>query len=122
MLDTWETLVVSMSNSTPNGVLSLSQVTSSLLHEETRRKPVRLDNAQITEKKGRTKSKGPKGSRGRGRYRGKSHTRKKSGKCFIVAMKTTLRRISLLGRRNKRKPTIRRRMELRTLWLLLNMK
>ncbi|KAG5549866.1 hypothetical protein RHGRI_014986 [Rhododendron griersonianum] len=36
--ETWETLVVTVSNSAPDGVVSKSQVTSSLLNEETRRK------------------------------------------------------------------------------------
>ncbi|KAF7138424.1 hypothetical protein RHSIM_Rhsim07G0110100 [Rhododendron simsii] len=35
---TWETLVVTVSNLAPDGVVSMSQVTSSLLNEETRRK------------------------------------------------------------------------------------
>ncbi|KAF7129215.1 hypothetical protein RHSIM_Rhsim10G0143100 [Rhododendron simsii] len=36
--ETWETLVVTVSNSAPDGVVFMSQVTSSLLNEETRRK------------------------------------------------------------------------------------
>ncbi|KAA8550233.1 hypothetical protein F0562_001917 [Nyssa sinensis] len=36
--DSWETLVVTMSNSAPDGKLSMGQVSSSLFNEETRRK------------------------------------------------------------------------------------
>ena len=36
--DSWETLVVSLSNSAPNGVLQLAMVRDSLFNEETRRK------------------------------------------------------------------------------------
>lgn len=36
--DSWETLVVSLSNSATDGKLTMSQVTSSLLNEELRRK------------------------------------------------------------------------------------
>ena len=36
--ESWETLVVTVSNSSPDGVVTMSQVTSNLLNEETRRK------------------------------------------------------------------------------------
>ena len=36
--DSWETFVVSLSNSAPDGVLSLSMIKDSLYNEETRRK------------------------------------------------------------------------------------
>lgn len=36
--DSWETLAISVINSAPDGVLSMNQVTASLLNEETRRK------------------------------------------------------------------------------------
>ncbi|KAA8526119.1 hypothetical protein F0562_007781 [Nyssa sinensis] len=38
LLDSWETLVVTMRNSAPDGKLSMGQVSSSLFNEETRRK------------------------------------------------------------------------------------
>ena len=40
LLDNWETLVVLLSNSAPNGVLQLAMVKDSLFNEETRRKDV----------------------------------------------------------------------------------
>ena len=36
--DSWETLIVSLSNSAPNGVLQLAMVKNSLLNEETKKK------------------------------------------------------------------------------------
>ena len=44
--DSWETLVVSLSNSVPNGVLQLAMVKDSLFNEETRRKDMGKDDAQ----------------------------------------------------------------------------
>ena len=40
--DSWETLVVSLSNSAPDGVLTLKMVKESMLNEENRRKERRL--------------------------------------------------------------------------------
>ena len=63
LLDSWETLVVSFSNSAPNGVLQLAMVKDSLFNEKTRRKDVGKDNAQAldTENKGRSKTRNSKG-------------------------------------------------------------
>ena len=43
--DSYETLVVSLNNSAPNGVLQLAMVKDSLFNEETRRKYMGKDNA-----------------------------------------------------------------------------
>ena len=43
--DSWETLVVSLSNSAPNGVLQLAMLKDSLLNEETKRKDTGKDIA-----------------------------------------------------------------------------
>ena len=61
--DSLETLVVSLSNSTPNGVLQLVMVKDSLLNEETRRKDMGKDiaHALVIENKGRSKSRSSKG-------------------------------------------------------------
>ena len=61
--DSLETLVVSFSNSTPNGVLQLVIVKDSLLNEETRRKDMGEDiaHALVIENKGRSKSRSSKG-------------------------------------------------------------
>lgn len=58
--DSWETLAVLVS--APDGVLSMSQVKSALLSEETRRKAAGSSSqseALVTENRGRSKSKGP---------------------------------------------------------------
>ena len=43
--DNYETLVVSLSNSTPNDVLQIATVKDSLFNEESRRKDMGKDNA-----------------------------------------------------------------------------
>ncbi|KAA8515440.1 hypothetical protein F0562_018949 [Nyssa sinensis] len=56
--DSWETLVVTMSNSAPDGKLSMGQVSSSLFNEETRIKLASTNNAQalVSENRGRRKT------------------------------------------------------------------
>ena len=56
--DSWETLIVSLSNSAPNGVLQLAIVKDSLLNEETRRNNMGKDIAYtlVTKNRGRSKS------------------------------------------------------------------
>ncbi|PKI48982.1 hypothetical protein CRG98_030569, partial [Punica granatum] len=60
LLDNWDTLVVALSNSVPNGKLSLATMTDSLFNEKTRKKSsgifIRSD-ALITEQRGRSQSK-----------------------------------------------------------------
>ncbi|KAJ8466528.1 hypothetical protein OPV22_029080 [Ensete ventricosum] len=67
LLESWETLVVSLSNSAPDGIVTMSQVTSSLLNEELRRKnssTSQIDSqALVSENRGRSKSKDRSGSR-----------------------------------------------------------
>ena len=76
LLDNWETLVVSLSNSASNGVLQLAMVKDSLLNEETRRKDMGKDIAQalVTENRGRSKS---RSSKGRGKSRSWSESKGK---------------------------------------------
>uniref|UniRef100_A0A2N9FMC5 Integrase catalytic domain-containing protein n=1 Tax=Fagus sylvatica TaxID=28930 RepID=A0A2N9FMC5_FAGSY len=61
--DIWEILVVSFSNSAPNGVLQLAMVKDNLFNEETRRKDVGKDNAHalVTKNRGRTRGRNSKG-------------------------------------------------------------
>ncbi|KAJ8498998.1 hypothetical protein OPV22_009550 [Ensete ventricosum] len=65
--ESWEILVVSLSNSTSDGIVTMSQVTSSLLNEELRRKnsaTSQIDSqAIVSENKGRSKLKDRSGSR-----------------------------------------------------------
>jgi hypothetical protein len=66
--NSWETLVVSLSNSAQNGVLQLVMVNDSLFNEEIRRKDMGKDDAQalVTENRGRSKG---RNSKGRGKSR-----------------------------------------------------
>ena len=78
--DSWETLVVLPSNSTPNGMLQLAIVKDSLLNEETRKKDMGKDiaHALATENRRRSKS---RSSKGRGKSRSRSESKGKF-KCF----------------------------------------
>ncbi|KAG8382350.1 hypothetical protein BUALT_Bualt05G0068200 [Buddleja alternifolia] len=78
--DSWDTLVVSVSNSAPNGDLTLQVVKDCLLNEEFRRKEQAFSteqNALVTEnsdKRGRNKNRGPQHqrdkSRGKSKFKG----------------------------------------------------
>ncbi|KAJ8476439.1 hypothetical protein OPV22_020166 [Ensete ventricosum] len=65
--ESWETLVVSLSNSAPDDIVTMSQVTNNLLNEELRRKnsaTSHIDSqALVLENKRRSKSKDRSGSR-----------------------------------------------------------
>jgi gag-polypeptide of LTR copia-type/Zinc knuckle len=78
--DSWETLVVTISNAAPNGVVTMSTVTSSLFNEETRRKSTDTNGAQalVTENRGRAEYR--QQSRGRSKSRGKSKS--KGRQCY----------------------------------------
>ena len=78
--DRLETLAVSLSNSTSNGVLQLAMVKDSLLNEETRRKDMGKDiaHALVIETRGRSKS---RSSKGQGKSRSRSESKGKF-KCF----------------------------------------
>ncbi|KAG8377494.1 hypothetical protein BUALT_Bualt08G0038700 [Buddleja alternifolia] len=78
--DSWDTLVVSVSNSAPNGDLTLQVVKDCLLNEQSRRKEQAFSteqNALVTEnsdRRGRNKSRGPQHqrdkSRGKSKFKG----------------------------------------------------
>ena len=78
--DSWETLVVSLSNYAPNGVLQLAMVKDSLFNEETRRKDMGKNNAQalVIENRGRSNT---RNSKGRGKSRSQLESKGKF-KCF----------------------------------------
>ena len=90
LLDNWETLVVSLSNSSPNGVLQLTMVKDSLFNEETRRKDMGKDNAQtlVTENRGRSKT---RNSKGHSKSRSKLELKGKF-KCFYCDKEGHIRR------------------------------
>ena len=76
--DSWEMLVVSLSNSAPNGRLTMSMVKDALINEEARRKDVGINqsHALVMERRGRQQG----GSRGKGRGRSKSRGRSTDGR------------------------------------------
>ncbi|KAG8383556.1 hypothetical protein BUALT_Bualt04G0025900 [Buddleja alternifolia] len=75
--DSWDTLVVSVSNSAPNGDLTLQVVKDCLLNEESRRKEQAFSteqNALVTEdsdRRGRNKNRGPQHQRDKSREKSK---------------------------------------------------
>ncbi|KAG5562284.1 hypothetical protein RHGRI_005121 [Rhododendron griersonianum] len=58
--ESWKTLVVMISNSVPDGVVSMSQVTSSLLNEEMKRKSTgSYSKALVVKPRGRSRGRSP---------------------------------------------------------------
>ena len=90
LLDSWETLVVLLSNSAPNGVLQLVMVKDSLFNEETRRKDMGKDNALVlvTESKRRSKT---RNSKERSKSRSQLESKGKF-KCFYCDKEGHIRR------------------------------
>ena len=92
--DSWETLVISVSNSTPDGKLTMTQVTGSLLNEETRRKASGVDQPQalVHETRGRSKSRKPN-DQGKSSARSKSRGHSKgSFECYYCGKKGHMKR------------------------------
>ncbi|CAL5350460.1 unnamed protein product [Camellia sinensis] len=79
--DSWETLVVSLSNSAPEGKLTMSMVTDALFSEEARKKEMGGDqsHALVTENKSRGRGRGRSKSRGRSRGRSQDRGKFKEG-------------------------------------------
>ena len=77
--DSWETFVVTISNSIPNGALSMEFVKGNLFNEDTK-KAYGTENAQtlIIESKGRNRNKGQKDY---DKFEGRSKSKDKI-KCF----------------------------------------
>ncbi|CAH9062481.1 unnamed protein product [Cuscuta epithymum] len=80
--DSWETLVVTLSNSAPDGKLTMSVVKDALFNEEARRKDMSTDetHALVTENRGRSQGKQQRNSRGKWQSRGKSRGRSSDGR------------------------------------------
>ena len=76
----WETFVVTISNSIPNGPLTMDLVTGNLFNEETRKKAYETKNTQvlIIESKKRNKNRGKKDY---DKFEGRSQSKDKI-KCF----------------------------------------
>ena len=76
--ESWDTLVVTLSNSAPEGKLTMDTVTDSLLNEEVRRKErgsSSYSEANIVDRRGREETRGQNRSRGRDQSRGRSKSR-----------------------------------------------
>ena len=73
--ESWETLVVSLRNSAPNGVVSMEQVSASILNEELRRRNAGTSSGEshvlVLENRGRGKSR-DKGHADKGRSKSRS--------------------------------------------------
>ena len=82
--DSWETLVVSLSNLTPNGVIIVNMVKDNMFNEEARRKELGISSnieALVIERRVRSKSRKPSNDYNCDKSRGKSKSRKEI-KCF----------------------------------------
>ncbi|RDX82689.1 hypothetical protein CR513_36489, partial [Mucuna pruriens] len=73
--ESWDTFKVSITNSTPNGVVSLQMVKDSILHEEMRKKEQDSSSQSevlVTENKGRSQKKEREKSRSKSKFRYKN--------------------------------------------------
>ena len=70
--DSWETLVVSLSNSAPDGKLTMVIVNDALFNEEARRKEAGMDQSHAFVTEGMHQRSGRGRSRGRSMSRGRS--------------------------------------------------
>ena len=82
--DSWETLVVSLSDSTPNGVITINMVKDNMFNEKARRKELGISSsteALVIEKQRKSKSRKPSSDYNCDKSRGKSKSQKEI-KCF----------------------------------------
>ena len=90
--DSWETFRTSLSNSAPDGTMNMDLVKSCVLNEEMRRKSQGSSSQSdvlVTEKRGRTKSRGPKN-----RDKSKSKTNKFANvECHYCHLKEHIKNI-----------------------------
>ncbi|CAH9088439.1 unnamed protein product [Cuscuta epithymum] len=102
--DSWETLVVTISNSAPDGVLSLDVIKESMFNEEIRRKEMGVDNthALVVENRGRSKSRGPKGHNN-SRSRSKSSDGKNANTCHYCKKPGHIKKYCFRMKREQRK-------------------
>uniref|UniRef100_A0A2N9GZE0 Integrase catalytic domain-containing protein n=1 Tax=Fagus sylvatica TaxID=28930 RepID=A0A2N9GZE0_FAGSY len=107
--NSWETLVMSLSNFAPNGVLQLAMVKDSLFNEETRRKDMGKDDAQalVTENKGRSKG---RNSKGRGKSRSQSQTKGKV-KCFYCDKEGHIKRNCKAWKNKQKEETNKKKVD-----------
>ena len=92
--DNWETLVVSLSNSTSNGVIIVNMVKDSMFNEKARRKKLGISSnieALVIERQRRSKSRKPSNDYSRDKSKGKSKSRKEI-KCFYCGKSGHIKR------------------------------
>ena len=93
--DSWETLVVSLSNSAPAGKLTMTMVKDALFNEEARRKDMSTNqtHALVTENRGRQQKSSRGKWRGKSKSRGKSTDgRKQTYKCYHCGIEGHLKK------------------------------
>ncbi|CAH9135249.1 unnamed protein product [Cuscuta epithymum] len=73
--DSWETLVVTLSNSAPNGKVTMQMVTDALMNEEARRKEAGTEQSYAFVSETNRRGGGRNGGRSRGRGRGQGQNR-----------------------------------------------
>ena len=87
--------MVSLSNSTPNGVITINMVKDNMFNEETRRKELGISSnteAHVIERWERSKSKKPSSDYNRDKSRRKSKSRKEI-KCFYCGKPRHIERV-----------------------------
>ncbi|GJX70823.1 putative RNA-directed DNA polymerase [Tanacetum coccineum] len=97
--DTWETFRTSLSNSAPDGVITMELAKGSILNEETRRKSQGSSSQSdvlVTERRGRSQSRGPSN---RGNHRSSSS----KGKFADLKKKRTKKKKNYNNQKNKHK-------------------
>ena len=99
----WETLVVSLSNYVPNGVVSIEQVSASILNEELRRRNAGTSSGEshalVSENRGRGKSR-DKGHADKGRSKSRS---RKDIVCYNCGEKGHFKSQYKQSKKNKKK-------------------
>ena len=115
--DSWETLVVSLSNSAPNGVITVNMVKDSMFNKEARRKELDISSntkTLIIERRRKSKSRKPFSDYNRDKLRGKSKSRKEI-KCFYCGKLGHIKRKCRKFRRNNLKEKVKNRKITKTL-------
>lgn len=101
--DTWETFRTSVSNSAPEGVVTLDLAKSSVLNEEMRRKSVGSSSQSeilVTESRGRSESRGAKNKNG---SRSKSRNKFANVECFHCGKKGHTKRFCRQLKKERKK-------------------
>ncbi|CAM8972007.1 unnamed protein product [Rhodiola kirilowii] len=108
--DSWETLAVSLSNSTKDGVLTMEQVASTLLNEESRRSAsessLSQSEALVSEGRGRSKNKRQYNNDTQQRRRSKSRSGKRDVPCYYCGINGHYKSDCRFLKRDKKNGTV----------------